>query len=84
MVLQHELPWVTEIVMPLLPEVFFLEQSVLFAFVHPIYRGGFDKLIYTNGCMALIYNILEVHWKTGAYNKNGATSPPPPQIYSYF
>ena len=71
MVLQSDLPRVTEMVLPSLPAGFSSEQSVLFASVHPMDGDGFDELSAAVDRLSLNDTGLEVHRTTGASNNDG-------------
>ena len=75
MVLYSDLPWFTEMTIPLLTDGFLLDQLVLFAYVHPMESDGFDKLRSYIGRISPIDIGLQVHHTTEASNNN-APSPP--------
>ena len=70
MALQSDLPRVTEMAMPSLPDIFLLGQLVLFSSIHPTDGDGFKEIRTVIGWLDLNDTGQEIHWTTGASNNN--------------
>ena len=72
MVINSDLPWVTEMSMPLIHDVFLFDQLVLFESIYPVDGDGFDYIIIENDRLAFNYTNQGVHQTTGTSNIDGA------------
>ena len=70
MTLQSELPRVTEMAMPSLPDIYLSGQLVLFSSIHPTDGDGFEDIRNVIGCLDINDTGQEIHWTTGASNNN--------------